>query len=148
MAGLSTKGNGNGVLPETQRAAAIRLLQEERGVDPIAAARRKAQARAANDEKAQGPEWPRAEDITLEIALTDLCVAQFESGLSLGSGAMRDGMAVWVRLKYPVGIDDRRAGRVAFTVSDTLEKALRKAAQLLCEDSMRIWQEDKYASRG
>ena len=109
----------------------------------IAAAKKVAQARPR--ENTVGPEWPKAESIAIENALTDLCIAMFEYGLSISSGAMPDGMSVWVRLKIPLEIADQRAGTVAFTVSDTFEKALRKAVQMLDVSTPKVWKPDQFA---
>lgn len=109
----------------------------------IAAAKKVAQARPRED--TVGPEWPKAENVSLENAATDLCVAMFELGLSISSGPMPDGMAVWVRLKIPLETPDERSGSVAFTVSDTFEKALRKAVQLLDVTLPKVWKPDQFA---
>lgn len=92
-----------------------------------------------------GPEWPKPDAVDIETALSELTMSMYLAGLKVGCGVMNDGSGVWVRVTYPPGANDPKAGRVAFTVSDTLDKALRKAVQLLETDSDKVWKVDQFA---
>ena len=110
----------------------------------LAEARRQAKERLAEVDR-PGPEWPRPEDVDLDAALAELTVAIYVEGYKIGLGCMTDASGVWCRLSCPSDSPDWRAGKTAFTVSDTVDKALRKAVQLLESQSDKVWKPDQFA---
>lgn len=109
----------------------------------LAEARKVAQTRAS--QQAIGPEWPRSEDVDLDAALAELTIEMLSTGLRIAAGANPDGMSIWVRMTMPDDAIDERAGKVAFTASDLLDKALRKAVQLLETQSPKIWKPNAFS---
>lgn len=117
---------------------------------PVQVNDRLAQARAAAKNRGQltdeGPDWPKWDAIELDTAMEELTIASYEFGVKVGMGLMNDGSAVWCRLTYPGDCTHHNAGCVAFTVSDTMDKVIRKAVQLLDVHSPRVWKADQYVS--
>lgn len=109
----------------------------------LADARKQAQARGLAG--AVGPEWPKPDDVDSDAALAELTVFIYLSGAKIGAGLMSDGSGVWVRMSVPGDSTDEHAGCIAFTVSDTLDKALRKAVQLIESHSPKVWKPDQFA---
>lgn len=103
------------------------------------------QAKERSQLSDEGPEWPKWDAVELTDALESLTLAVYDFGLKVGLGIMSDGSGVWCRMTYPGDANHFNAGCVAFTVSDTAEKAVRKAVQLLDTKSPRIWKEDQFA---
>lgn len=101
-------------------------------------------ARARSTRESAGPEWPKADDVDTDAALAELCIAILSYGLKVAAGNLNNSPDIWVRLTMPDDAVDDRAGRVAFTVSDTLDKALRKAVQLLESDSEKVWKPNQW----
>lgn len=110
----------------------------------LAQARKVAKDRAIAD-PGVGPEWPRPDDVDLDAALAELTVAIYVEGYKVGFGLMNDASGVWCRLTCPNSSPDWKAGKVAFTVSDTMDKVIRKAVQLLESESEKIWKVDQFA---
>lgn len=92
----------------------------------------------------EGPEWPKWDQVELDAALEELTLAVYDFGLKVGLGIMSDGQGVWCRLTFPVDANHFNQGCVAFTVSDTAEKALRKAVQLIEVKSPKVWKIDQF----
>lgn len=93
----------------------------------------------------EGPDWPNPDDVDLDAALAELTVAVYIEGFKIGIGLMTDASGVWCRLTCPSDSPDWKAGKVAFTVSDTLDKVLRKAVQMLENQSDKVWKPDQFA---
>lgn len=110
----------------------------------LAEARKQAKQRLAEVDTV-GSEWPRPEDVDLDAALAELTIAIYTEGYKLAFGCMTDASGVWARLTCPSDSPDWRGGRTAFTVSDTLDKVIRKAVQLLESNSEKIWKPDQFA---
>lgn len=107
-------------------------------------ARQSAVRRVKNSE---GPEWPKADAITLETALTDLTLEMLEQGLRISLGVTDGSADVWARASYPLECESARAGMVCFQTSTTAERALRKLALCLEEGShsQSSWKPDRFA---
>jgi len=108
------------------------------------------QARAAavkRTRSAEGPEWPKADAITLEDALTDLTLEMLEQGLRVSLGVTDGSADVWCRAGYPLECESARSGMVCFQTSSTAERALRKTALCLEEGphAQGAWKPDRYA---
>jgi hypothetical protein len=92
-----------------------------------------------------GPDWPTVDGITLEDALEELTLDMLLHGARVSFGVTDGSADLWCRVSFPVECDHSHAGMVAFTTSTTMERALRKAAQLLPETVKKVWQPDKFA---
>lgn len=95
----------------------------------------------------EGVEWPNWESVELDTALQELTLAVYDFGMKVGMGIMNDGSGVWCRLTMPADANHFNAGCVAFTVSDTAEKALRKAVQFIDSKSPKVWKPDQFTGR-
>jgi hypothetical protein len=92
-----------------------------------------------------GPDWPKVEGIGLEDALEELTLDMLLHGARVSFGVTDGSADLWCRVAFPVECEHKHAGMVAFTTSTTMERALRKAAQLLPEDVLTVWQPDRFA---
>ena len=112
--------------------------------DRLAAARKASLGRPRDT--VVGPDWPKAENISLDLAVAELALFCYEQGGKISCGPSSDGGSIYVSLKSPSGGMDPKIPTQAFTASDTLDKALRKAAQLLENNSSKIWKFDAWAA--
>lgn len=114
---------------------ALKALQE---------AQKESMARA--EERAQDEPQQLLEDLSVEECLVRLLIEMYASELSLAMGVMPDGMAVYIRLRYPKTSKDPHAGRVSFVVHNDLAPLLVKAvAALSAAPTGKFWKEDQYA---
>lgn len=120
------------------------LFPEPPKDDLVAIAR--AKSRAQPREATVGPEWPKADNISLEEAIITLTIFMYEQNAKLSVGVGSDGGSIYISLKSPMGGMDEKVPTQAFTASDTLDKAIRKAAQLVEESSSKIWKFDAWAA--
>lgn len=105
------------------------------------------QAAVRRTKSAEGPEWPKADAITLETAMTDLTLEMLEQGLRVSLGVTDGSADVWCRAAYPLECESSRSGMVCFQTSNTAERALRKVALCLEEGphAQGAWKPDRFA---
>jgi len=107
-------------------------------------ARKASAARAKEAASAAPPD--REIDGTLEECAVQLIVYMYTYGLKVGMGVMPDGMAIYIRLSMPGGIEDERAGMVAFVVHNDPTEVFRKAIQaLLASAKSNYWKTDRFS---
>jgi hypothetical protein len=106
---------------------------------------RKASSARAKEAALAAPPEPKIDD-TLEDCAVQLVVYMFTYGLKVGMGVMPDGMAIFIRLSMPRGLEDERAGMVAFVVHNDPTEVYRKAI-LALQASARsaYWKPDRFA---
>jgi len=97
-------------------------------------------------------EAPKEEVRTDAFELSDsecyirLVIEMYASGCGVSMGVMPDGMAQWVRLRYPTSSKSSFAGLVAFAVHNDPTTVLQKAVQALdASPNSQWWKPDRYA---
>jgi len=109
----------------------------------LAQAQEAARKRATRE--AVGPEWPKVDQITLAEAMECLTYEVLCYGARVSFGNTAGSADVWCRLNFPVECDSPLAGLVAFTSSTSIDRAARKAAQLLDATARKAWKPDQFA---
>jgi hypothetical protein len=116
---------------------ALRALQDAKRAS-MALAKKKAE---------EEPPPPQVDDDEA-ACFVHIAIAAYRDGVVMGLGAMPDGSALWLRLRFPTTSSDPRAGLVAFCVGDDTLAILQKAvAALETPTAGRWWKPDKFAAQ-
>lgn len=93
-----------------------------------------------------GPEWPSADDYSLEEACTQLVVDMYTAGAKISFGCTSDATSVWGRITFASWSGKKDvAGQSAMTFSGDLERCIRKLAQLADDPVRAKFRPDPYA---
>jgi hypothetical protein len=111
----------------------------------LAAARAKAKSRP-DDLSSLGVDWPNIDDVSFTEALEMFEIWAYSDGLKVSIGSLKDGTALFCRLSFPKWADSGFKGLTTIAVSDSLEKAVRKAYAHTTTTHSSVWKIDQYAS--
>lgn len=111
----------------------------------LALAKAKAAARP-QQELAFASDWPNIEDCTLSEALEMFEIWIYADGLKVSVGCLKDGTAIFCRLSFPKWSDSGFKGLTTLAVSDTFEKAVRKAYMHTTTTHSSVWKVDQFSS--
>lgn len=106
----------------------------------------RAEAQRAPFDARPGPEWPSADEYTLEEACTELTVAMYTQGAKISLGCTADATSIWARISYPSWSSCKGVGgQSAMTFSGDVGRALRKLCQLSDDPVQAKFRPDPYA---